>query len=97
MYPFILRGVTLAGVDSVMAPLALRQQAWARLATDLDLAKLAAMTTTIGLAEVPAASRRSSRARCAVVSWSMSMPQNDAGRGPTIATTEDGAAARAER
>ena len=54
VYPFILRGVTLAGVDSVMAPLALRQQAWARLATDLDLAKLAAMTTTIGLAEVPA-------------------------------------------
>lgn len=54
VYPFILRGVTLAGVDSVMAPLELRRQAWARLATDLDLAKLAAMTTTIGLAEVPA-------------------------------------------
>ena len=34
--PFILRGVTLAGVDSVMAPLALRQQAWDRLAKDLD-------------------------------------------------------------
>ncbi|MEZ5261504.1 MAG: MDR family oxidoreductase [Acidimicrobiales bacterium] len=53
VYPFILRGVTLAGVDSVMAPLALRRQAWSRLATDLDLAKLAAMTTTIGLADVP--------------------------------------------
>jgi acrylyl-CoA reductase (NADPH) len=34
--PFILRSVTLAGVDSVMAPLALRQQAWDRLAKDLD-------------------------------------------------------------
>jgi acrylyl-CoA reductase (NADPH) len=54
VYPFILRGVTLAGVDSVMAPLALRREAWARLATELDLGKLAAMTTTIGLAEVPA-------------------------------------------
>ncbi|MGD9751961.1 MAG: MDR family oxidoreductase, partial [Acidimicrobiia bacterium] len=53
VYPFILRGVTLAGVDSVMAPLALRRQAWSRLATDLDLAKLAAMTTTIGLGDVP--------------------------------------------
>ena len=38
--PFILRGVTLAGIDSVMAPLALRQQAWDRLALDLDPAKL---------------------------------------------------------
>ena len=34
--PFILRGVTLAGIDSVMAPLALREQAWQRLASDLD-------------------------------------------------------------
>ena len=34
--PFILRGVTLAGIDSVMAPLALRQEAWRRLARDLD-------------------------------------------------------------
>ncbi len=34
--PFILRGVTLAGIDSVMAPIALRRQAWARLARDLD-------------------------------------------------------------
>lgn len=53
VYPFIIRGVTLAGVDSVMAPLAARQQAWQRLATDLDHTKLAAMTTTIGLADVP--------------------------------------------
>jgi acrylyl-CoA reductase (NADPH) len=34
--PFILRGVTLAGIDSVMAPLPLRDEAWRRLATDLD-------------------------------------------------------------
>ena len=53
VYPFILRGVSLVGVDSVMAPLARRREAWARLAVELDLAKLAAMTTTIGLAEVP--------------------------------------------
>lgn len=42
--PFILRGVTLAGIDSVMAPLAKRQVAWTRLATDMPPAKLAAMT-----------------------------------------------------
>ncbi len=52
--PFIIRGVTLVGIDSVMAPLGIRQEAWGRLATDLDPAKLAAMTTTIGLAAVPA-------------------------------------------
>jgi acrylyl-CoA reductase (NADPH) len=45
--PFILRGVTLAGVDSVMAPLALRQTAWTRLAQDLDLALLDRMTEVI--------------------------------------------------
>ena len=50
--PFILRGVTLAGIDSVMAPLAKREEAWSRLARDLDLAKLEAMTTHIGLADV---------------------------------------------
>lgn len=47
--PFILRGVTLAGIDSVMAPLALRQEAWARLAQDLDPAKLEAVTEEIAL------------------------------------------------
>lgn len=51
--PFILRGVALLGVDSVMAPRALRREAWARLAKDLDLGSLATMTTEIGLAEVP--------------------------------------------
>ena len=47
--PFILRGVTLAGVDSVMAPLARRQQAWDRLATDLDAAKLEAIVEEVPL------------------------------------------------
>jgi len=51
--PFILRGVTLAGIDSVMRPKADREDAWARLARDLDLAKLDAMSTTAGLSEVP--------------------------------------------
>jgi len=48
--PFILRGVTLAGIDSVMAPLARRQQAWDRLATDLDAAKLESMVEEVPLA-----------------------------------------------
>ena len=47
--PFILRGVTLCGIDSVMAPLPLRQQAWQRLASDLDLALLESMVTEVGL------------------------------------------------
>jgi acrylyl-CoA reductase (NADPH) len=49
--PFILRGVTLAGIDSVMAPMALRREAWSRLARDLDPGKLAAMTREIALGE----------------------------------------------
>jgi acrylyl-CoA reductase (NADPH) len=52
--PFILRGVTLAGVDSVMAPKPLRLEAWTRLARDLDQAKLAAMTVTRPIADVVA-------------------------------------------
>ena len=47
--PFILRGVTLAGIDSVMAPLARRQEAWDRLALDLDTAKLEAMVEEVPL------------------------------------------------
>jgi acrylyl-CoA reductase (NADPH) len=47
--PFILRGVSLLGIDSVMRPLADRQAAWQRLSADLDLAKLSEMTTEIGL------------------------------------------------
>ena len=49
--PFILRGVTLAGIDSVMAPLTKRQQAWDRLATDLDAAKLEAIAREVPLAQ----------------------------------------------
>ena len=47
--PFILRGVTLAGIDSVMAPLPLREQAWARLAHDLKPALLESMIHEIAL------------------------------------------------
>lgn len=47
--PFILRGVTLRGIDSVMAPLHVRKEAWARLATDLDLNKLKNLSKVIGL------------------------------------------------
>ena len=47
--PFILRGVTLAGIDSVMASLARRQQAWDRLATDLDPAKLESIVEEVPL------------------------------------------------
>lgn len=52
--PFILRSVALAGVDSVMAPLALRRQAWDRLAKDLDPKLLDRMAVDIGLDEAPA-------------------------------------------
>mgnify|MGYP001167389314 CR=1 FL=1 len=45
--PFILRGVSLLGVDSVMAPKAKRLEAWSRLARDLDKARLAALTSVI--------------------------------------------------
>lgn len=47
--PFILRNVALLGVDSVMAPLSLRQQAWDRLARDLDPALLEAMIDEVNL------------------------------------------------
>ena len=51
--PFILRNVTLAGIDSVNAPQDVRLAAWSRLATDLDLGKLARATQVVGLADVP--------------------------------------------
>jgi len=53
--PFILRGVCLYGIDSVMCPIERRKEAWKRLETDLDRPKLAAMTREIGLSEVPEA------------------------------------------
>ena len=52
--PFILRGVTLAGIDSVMAPKPKRIAAWSRLARDLDPAKLDAMTVTRPVTDVEA-------------------------------------------
>ena len=51
--PFILRGVTLVGIDSVMRPAPDRVEAWGRLARDLDLGKLAAMTSTATLSDLP--------------------------------------------
>lgn len=56
--PFILRGVTLVGIDSVMCPRPERLEAWRRLARDLDPAKLDAMTGEIGLSEVVATAER---------------------------------------
>jgi acrylyl-CoA reductase (NADPH) len=50
--PFILRGVTLAGIDSVRAPRAVRERAWDRLARDLDLEKLASTVSVVGLSNV---------------------------------------------
>jgi acrylyl-CoA reductase (NADPH) len=50
--PFILRGVCLLGIDSVICPIELRKIAWSRLATDLDRTKLAEITHEIGLGEV---------------------------------------------
>lgn len=55
--PFILRGISLVGVDSVMAPLARRQQAWQRLARDLDRDLLETMVTEIELDQVAAHAR----------------------------------------
>jgi acrylyl-CoA reductase (NADPH) len=52
--PFILRGVVLAGVDSVMCPAPKRTEAWRRLARDLDLGLLDAMTVRATLSNVPA-------------------------------------------
>jgi acrylyl-CoA reductase (NADPH) len=47
--PFILRGVCLLGIDSVMCPLELREIAWKRLATDLEQRKLTEITHEISL------------------------------------------------
>ena len=52
--PFILRGVCLLGIDSVMCPIEPRKAAWQRLASDLDRTKLAEITTEIPLDQVPA-------------------------------------------
>jgi acrylyl-CoA reductase (NADPH) len=56
--PFILRGVCLYGIDSVMCPIERRREAWKRLENDLDRQKLAAITSEIPLSGVPEAARR---------------------------------------
>jgi acrylyl-CoA reductase (NADPH) len=56
--PFILRGVSLLGIDSVYRPRPDRETAWKRLESDLDRAKLAEMTEEIGLSDVVEAGRR---------------------------------------
>lgn len=50
--PFILRGVTLVGIDSVMCPRVDRLEAWKRLGSDLDVAKLEGISRVVGLSEV---------------------------------------------
>ena len=55
--PFLLRGVNLLGIDTVMQPRPARERAWARLARDMPAERLAAMTTVVPLAEVPALAR----------------------------------------
>lgn len=56
--PFILRGVTLSGIDSVMQPFANRTAAWARIAKTFDLAAYGDLVTEIGLADLPDAAKR---------------------------------------
>jgi acrylyl-CoA reductase (NADPH) len=56
--PFILRGVCLLGIESVMCPIELRRTAWSRLASDLDSRKLAEITHEIGLGQVIEAGAR---------------------------------------
>ena len=56
--PFILRGVSLIGIDSVMCPLQHREAAWRRLETDLDREKIGTIANEIGLDEVIATGRR---------------------------------------
>jgi acrylyl-CoA reductase (NADPH) len=56
--PFILRAVRLVGIDSVMCPRPRREEAWRRLARDLDLGKLESLTTEATLDEVPALGER---------------------------------------
>ena len=51
--PFILRGVKLLGIDSVMCPMDLRREVWRRLATDMKPASLPASAREIGLSDLP--------------------------------------------
>ncbi|SHE75128.1 putative quinone oxidoreductase, YhdH/YhfP family [Ferrithrix thermotolerans DSM 19514] len=58
VYPFLVRAVTLVGIDSVMTPLARRELAWSRLARDLDLSLLDKMVSYVSLSEVIDVARR---------------------------------------
>lgn len=55
--PFILRGVSLLGIDSVNAPKSVRLEAWNRIASDLDMSKLASISRTIGFGDIVDAAR----------------------------------------
>lgn len=55
--PFILRGVSLLGIDSVMAPREIREEAWKRIGSDLDAGKLSSIATTIGFDGIEQAAR----------------------------------------
>ena len=54
VFPFILRGVRLVGIDSVYAPEGIRRRAWEQLAAEIEPARLDAMSRVISLDEVPA-------------------------------------------
>lgn len=56
--PFILRGVTLAGIDSVKCPRHERLKAWKRLGSDLDVSKLSRISKEVGLSEVPSLAQK---------------------------------------
>ena len=56
--PFLLRGVNLLGIEATNCPLPRREQAWARIAADLPMELLDAMTTVVPLAEVPEIGRK---------------------------------------
>jgi acrylyl-CoA reductase (NADPH) len=56
--PFLLRGVSLLGIDSAVKPMPERREAWSRLARDLPLDKLDATTAVIGLGDLPEYGRR---------------------------------------
>lgn len=58
VYPFLVRAVTLVGIDSVMTPLSRRELAWSRLARDLDLSLLDKMVSYVSLSEVIDVARR---------------------------------------
>jgi len=67
--PFILRGVCLLGIDSVMCPTMARKAAWDRLSRDLDRAKLSEITHEIGLDQVIGIAAQILAGQSAAASW----------------------------